>query len=50
MSIIYTFISKGNDQILADFTSYTGNFELISKVLMKKTQINHRATILYDNQ
>ncbi len=50
MSLIYTLISKGQDKILADYTSYTGNFELISKSLMKNVRVNYRATFSYENQ
>jgi hypothetical protein len=49
MSLIYTLISKGQDKILADFTTYTGNFELISKTLMKNTKVNYRASFSYEN-
>lgn len=49
MSIIYTLISKGDDKILCDYTEYSGNFEQISRSLLKKVEKNHKATFSYDD-
>ncbi len=48
MSIIYTLISKSNDKVLCEYTEYHGNFEQVSRTLLKKVQKDHRATFSYD--
>ncbi len=49
MSIIYALISKDSDKVLCEFTEYHGNFEQISRTLLKKVQKDHRATFSYDD-
>lgn len=46
MSIVYTLISKG-DRVLAEYTDYQGNFEQVSRNLLKKTEKDKRATFSY---
>lgn len=48
-SIIYTLISKGPDKVLCEFTEFHGNFEQISRSLLKRVQINYTATFAYEN-
>jgi len=49
MSIIYSLIEKPTGKILCEFTDYHGNFEQISRNLLKKVEKNHRATFSYDD-
>lgn len=49
MSIIYSLVSKSSEKILCEFTDYQGNFEQISRMLLKKVQKDHRATFSYDD-
>ena len=49
MSLIYALVSKSHDKVLAEYTEYKGNFETISRTLMKKVQQNHRATFSYED-
>lgn len=50
MSIVYTLICKGNDKVLCEFTEYQGNFEQISRSLLKKVQKDKRATFSYADE
>jgi hypothetical protein len=49
MSLIYTLISRENDKVLCEYSEYHGNFEQISRGLLKKVQKDHRATFSYDD-
>jgi hypothetical protein len=49
MSIIYTLIARDSDKVLCEYSEYHGNFEQISRSLLKKVQKDHRATFLYDD-
>ena len=48
MSIIYALVAKSNDIVLAEHTEYAGNFQQISRVLMRKIKRNTKMTIEYD--
>ncbi len=50
MSIIYTLISKDSDKVLCEFTESHGNFEVVSRTLLKKIQKEHRSTFSYDDE
>jgi vesicle-associated membrane protein 7 len=50
MSVVYTLICKGNDKVLCEFTEYQGNFEQISRSLLKKVQKDKRATFSYADE
>ena len=49
MSIVYTLISKSFDKVLCEYTEYHGNFEQISRSLLKNVKLNHKATFSYDD-
>ena len=48
MSIVYTLIARSNKIVLTDYTEYSGNFQQISVVLLKKIKKNIRCTIEYN--
>ena len=48
MSIIYTIISKDIDKILCEYTDYRGNFEQITRNLLKHTLSLTKHSIIYD--
>ncbi len=50
MSIVYTLISKGPEKILCEYTEYQGNFEQISRSLLKKVVKDSRATFSYADE
>lgn len=50
MSIVYTLICKGSDKVLCEFTEFQGNFEQISRNLLKKVQKEKRATFSYADE
>ena len=47
MSIVYTLICKGGDKVLCEYTDYQGNFEQVSRNLLKKIQKDTRVTFSY---
>jgi hypothetical protein len=49
MSIIYTLISRDTDKILSEYSEYHGNFEQISRHLLKRVQKDNTATFSYDD-
>ena len=49
MSIIYTMICKDKDKILCEYTEYHGNFEQISRGLLKNVLSSYKATFSYDD-
>ncbi len=49
MSIIYTLIAKSSEKVLCEFTDHHGNFEQVSRSLIRKSQKDHRATFSYDD-
>ncbi len=50
MSVVYSLICKGNDKVLCEFTEYQGNFEQVSRNLLKKVQKDKRATFVYADE
>ncbi len=48
MSIIYTLVAKTNNVILCEYTEYSGNFQYISLIILKKIKPNKKCTIEYD--
>jgi hypothetical protein len=50
MSIVYTLIAKLTDKILCEYTEYQGNFEQISRNLLKKVVKESRATFSYGDE
>lgn len=50
MSIVYTLICKGTDKVLCEYTEYQGNFEQVSRSLLKKVQTDSRATFSYADE
>jgi len=50
MSLIYSLISKGNEKILTDYTEMQGNFETISRTLLKNAKQNFKATFSYEDK
>ena len=49
MSLIYTIICRDHDKVLCEYTDYHGNFEQITRNLIKKTKTYAKATIVYDD-
>lgn len=41
MSLFYALISKNYDNILSEYTSHTGNFQQITRILLFKLKSNH---------
>lgn len=50
MSIVYTLICKGYDKVLCEYTEHQGNFEQVSRNLLKKVQMDNRATFSYEDE
>lgn len=48
MSIKYSLISKEKDKVLCEYTDFIGNFEQISRELLKKVKPESRGTFLYE--
>jgi hypothetical protein len=48
MSIIYAFIAKQVDVVLCEHTEFTGNFQSISRVILRKIKKNSKYSIEYD--
>jgi hypothetical protein len=48
MSIIYAFIAKKTDVVLCEHTEFTGNFQSISRVILRKLKKNSKYSIEYD--
>lgn len=48
MSIIFALISRGNDVVLCEHTDYAGNFQQISRMLIRKIKKNSKYSIEYD--
>ena len=47
MSIFYTLVTK-SEKIISENSEYVGNFEQISRDLIKKIKINTRGCLQYD--
>jgi hypothetical protein len=48
MSIIYALIAKSSDVVLVEHTEHTGNFQQISRVLLRKIKKGSKYSIEYD--
>ena len=48
MSILYSLISKDKDVVLTEYTEYSGNFQQITRALLRKVHQNTKYTIDYD--
>jgi hypothetical protein len=48
MSIIYSLIAKNSDIVLCEYTEYKGNFQQISRVVMRKMKKNTKYSIEYE--
>ena len=52
MSIIYALISKEHEKVLCEFTEYHGNFQVITRNVIKKIKsasLHNKAVIVYDD-
>ena len=49
MSILYSLIAKILDVVLCEYSEYNGNFQQITRLLLRKVQPNRRFTIEYDS-
>ena len=49
MSIIYTLIITNSDKIISEYSEYVGNFELISRSLIKTIKTNTRGCLQHDD-
>ena len=49
MSIIYTLIAKEHEKVLCEFTEYHGNFQVITRNLIKKLKEQSKAVVVYDD-
>ena len=49
MSLLYTIICKDHEKVLCEFTEYHGNFEQITRTLIKKSKNYAKASISYDD-
>jgi hypothetical protein len=48
MSIIYALIAKSSDVALCECTEYAGNFQQITRLLLRKIKKNAKYTYEYD--
>lgn len=48
MSIIYALISKDFDCVLCEYTEYIGNFQQITRSILRKISSDSKKTIDYD--
>lgn len=48
LRIIYSLIARGRKMILADYTDYTGNFQQIGLLVLKKLKKDNRCELVYD--
>jgi len=48
MSILYALIARASDVVLCEHTEYAGNFQQISRVLLRKIKKNSKFSIEYD--
>ena len=48
MSLFYALIAKSFDIVLCEYTDYSGNFQQISRMLLRKIQKNTKLTVNYD--
>lgn len=48
MSIFYSLIAKSFDVVLCEYTEYLGNFQQITRILLRNIKKNTKMTIDYD--
>ena len=48
MSIIYSLVARSFDVVLSEHTEFAGNFQQISRILMRKMRKNNKYSINYD--
>jgi hypothetical protein len=48
MSIIYALIARSSDVVLSEYTEFSGNFQQISRIIMRKMKKNSKYTLSYD--
>ena len=48
MSIIFSLISRNSDVVLCEHTDFAGNFQQISRMLLRKIKKNSKFSIEYD--
>jgi hypothetical protein len=48
MSIIYALIARASDVVLCEHTEYAGNFQQISRILLRKIKKGAKYSIEYD--
>ena len=48
MSIIYSLVAKNPDVVLTEYTEYKGNFQQISRIVMRKMKKNASFSIEYE--
>lgn len=48
MSILYALIAKEPDVVLCEYTDYSGNFQQITRILLRKIKKESKYTIDYD--
>lgn len=49
MSVFYALIAKNKDIVLCEYTDYYGNYQQISRMILRKINPETKATINYDN-
>ena len=49
MSIIYSLIARNLDVVLCEYSDYNGNFQQITRMLLRSVKDNGKFTIEYDN-
>ena len=47
MSIIYALISKDFDCVLCEYSEFTGNFQQITRIILRKISSDSKKTIDY---
>lgn len=47
-SIIYTLVSRSPNIVLCDYTEYSGNFQQLSMIMLKRIKKNSKCEIQYN--
>lgn len=50
MSIIYTLISRGTEDVLVEYTTAAGNFPQITRTILKKIKANTKLSYTYNSK
>lgn len=50
MSIIYTLIARGVDDVLVEYTTAAGNFPQITRTILKKIKQNAKLSYTYNTK